>query len=200
MGRFSRGGPTFPIMLPYKQLQVLNDLLGSELGRTPYGEPHYKWAWSEDLTHYRRMENMAYVQVPGSPIILAEPTYEMVKLCPSLHRQYVILHWSQPISQDAWLAEFGSKLQWPARGEYYPTNMCLGYEEHPDIDVTWDAIGKVKAERNKTFADHIAADDAALARVEKANNDLVLDDLKDTLTAFGNIPGKRSGGVSFGGI
>jgi hypothetical protein len=187
--------------LPDRELSRLNDLLGAELGRNPYGEPLYRWDYADDLMHWRR-KGAAYnmVQIPGSPLILAEPEYEQVRLCPWLSEQYALTLWTAPSPEAQWRATFGDKLLWPRRGYYMPTNIALDREEAPTIPITWEVIDTIRKQRQKTFADHVADGERALDYEERAKAAEARDAVADAMTAFGNVPGKRGGHVAFQNI
>lgn len=187
--------------IPNSLLANLNDLLGAELGRNPHGESLYRWDLSDDLDHWRRKPaTYAMVQIPGSPLILAEPEYEKVPLCPWLISQYVLTLWTAPTPESQWRATFGDKLLWPRRGYYMPTNIALEREGCPTVDLTNEVIGTIRQQRKKTFADHVADTERALDYEEKSNKILRNDAIADMMTAFGNIPGKRGGSVAFQNI
>jgi hypothetical protein len=191
----------------------LNELLGAELGRNPFGEPLYEWGWSEDLTHYMQALDPhtgrpifdyecqcgvnKTVHAASCKISIAKPRYIERKLCPQLKEQWVALLWTSCGTLDDWLKEFGTRLRWSATGWRVPTNACLGHGEVPDRAVTWELIHKIRADRKKSYVDWLQETEDALALKERRDESRLDAMISDACTAFGNAkPGARMGGVS----
>jgi hypothetical protein len=200
-------------VLSPSELNRLNDLLGRELGRNPFGEPLYSWAWADDLRHHMRQidpvtQNLIfdYRCQCGLNKIVHEPTCNLTapvprwierRMCPQLHQQYVAVLWQSCGSEDQWLREFGGRLRYEPRGYRLPTNACLGPGEEPDKHVTWDLIHKVRRDRKKSIKDWIDEYDEAMALKERRDESRLDAMISDAITAFGNAkPGARSGGIS----
>ena len=182
-------------------IKRLNDLLGRELGRSASGQPIYSWAFSEDLFFLgpKLDENgdiVCAMRETEGGLTAVEAIMEPRKMCAALDHQWVVVMWNQPGSEAAWKAQFGLKLAYPKNGYLAPTNMCLGKSEIPDAAVTEEVIGKIRAERKKTFHDYMAESQRDLDRQDKRDADNLLDSVSDACTAFGAVPG-RKGGVSF---
>lgn len=178
------------------QLSHLNNRLARDLGRSPTGLPLLKWAFSEDLTHPMRVPGFDMVDSPGG-IAVAQPRYEVRKMNPFFDHQWVVCRWEAPIPEDEWLAVFGTQMVWPRAGEYYPTNVALPRGAEPNITWTERVIEAERERRGKTFRDHEAEIDQGLALQERRTRGRISDIVSDAMTAFGNVPGTRSGGVSF---
>lgn len=200
-------------MLTERQLKRLNELLAIELGRTPFGDGLYRWAWSEYLTH--RMQKIdpdtgkpvfdyrcvcglnRMVHEPHCRLTVAVPCYVPRKMAPLLKNQWVAVVWSAPGPREEWLRDFGTRLEYPERGYEVPTNACLEPDVDPDVAVTWDLIHKIRDQRKKTFAQWLQQTEDALALKERRDESLLDAMVCDAITAFGNAkPGARSGGIS----
>lgn len=200
-------------MLSERQLARLNNLLGQELGRNPFGDPLYSWAYSEYLQHrmlkidphtaqpvfdYRCVCGLnVLVHQPHCRLTTAVPCYIPRKMTPQLKNQWVAVVWSAPGSPEQWVREFGIRMEYPPRGYCVPTNACLEPDVDPDVAVTWDLIHKIREQRKKTMQQWITEAEDALALHER-RKDAELDDMiSDACTAFGNAkPGARMGGIS----
>jgi hypothetical protein len=181
-----------------REIERLNDRLGSDLGRNPFGEPVYRWGYSESMFHDMIVAGEFDMVDTPSGLVVCEPAVERRKLCPTLDHQWVIVKWCDAGSEEAWRAQFGSRLLWPRRGYVVPTNMCLAPGEVPDFTVTVEVIGKVRAERQKSYFDYVNESQSEMERTERKDHERLVDMIANECTAFGNIkPGSRSGGVSF---
>lgn len=137
-----------------------------------------------------------------SGVVVAEPIYKLRRLLPFLHNQWVICRWNAPLSMDGWKARFGSALEYPANGYLMPVDgphggvIALQPNVMPDEEVTWEFVRAVKKDRQKTAADWINQSAEALDLQERRADDLLDSNIRDSNTAFGNVPGSRSTGVS----
>ena len=204
-------------------IKKLNLRLAAELGRTPSGEGLYRWQWSEGWMHPMRVIdsetgqpkfnyrcgcglNRAVHTPACGTLIVAEPVYEPRKILPSLKRQWAVALWCPPLPEPLWRREFGSALQYPANGYLVPVGgghggvIAIQPDLLPDLDVTNEFIFLVREQRKKSFADHLAEGNAGLAAIEKHDDDRLADMIAEECTAFGAIPGSKSGGVSFPSI
>lgn len=178
-------------------LKRMNRSLKDHLGSNLYGDPLYKWLHtSDEALRYPLRVSESMVQLNG--ILRPVARYEWQRQIED--ERWVVASWSEPPSYDEWLSMFGSEIGWPRRGLYYSTDIMLKLGIEPNDAATNDVIGKVKAQRRLTYRDFL---DHANAKAEHASNEALRqqhDLIDDAVTAFGNIPGKRGGSVSFGGI
>lgn len=185
-----------------KAINRLNDLLGSDLGRNPFGEPLYVWRFSDDWLHqYLSQTDFTWNDKPveGSSAMLAvcEPVVKERKMCPTLQNQWVLAKWCDAGPEDAWRKQFGNKLPWPRRGYHAPTNVHLDPGEFPDVAVTLEVIGKIRADRKRTFADFVNDSQDAVDHNDRADSNLIDDVIRNEMTAFYNPrPGARGNFVS----
>lgn len=180
-----------------KRVVILDDLLGSDLGRNVFGEPLYKWQYSETFLHHYLSETEWEDAFINGLWVRQRKVMER-KMCPSLNDQWLVAMWSDAGSQDSWNDAFGDRLPWPRRGYYAPTNVALNPSELPDLSVTQEIIGLIRRQRSKTYADYMRESESSLEQTERSQLSTLDSRVQDACTAFGNAkPGSRSGGVSF---
>jgi hypothetical protein len=176
------------------ELDRLNRILADTLGRNVHGEPIYKWIASRELTFPLRDKEKL---VTRNGILVFEPHYVWEPQTTS--ECWVLAKWLAPPSHDEWLDSFGTEVAYPARGLYYVTDVMLSPEYEPNEAITYDSIGKVKALRSLTLSDIVRLQREKRDSIETAGDRRIADWIDDKATAFGNVPGKRGGHVSFGG-
>lgn len=196
-------------MATTREIKRFNDLLGSELGRNPYGEPVYRWENSEHVLRRKVVCNglkpaERWVDRPvldergeptGKTLAVREQIVAAEKAWPWLDHQWVVTKWCFTPYEE-WNAAFGTLLDWPERGYYHPTNAELEAGQSPTVAITQEFIGLMRKELGRTFSDYMEQSESGLDRWDKANESQIEDIIADATTAFGNIPGTRSGGVS----
>lgn len=87
-----------------KIVNTLNALLASELGRNPYGEPVFRWAWSEDLLWPETPTGKMTTKPVEIPIIgggtethqMLVPEYKRRRMSFKLQNQWVVTRWLSP--------------------------------------------------------------------------------------------------------
>lgn len=95
--------PPFFNMIP-KIVIELNNLLGSELGRNIYGEPLFRWDWSEDLFWPQTKTGRIVTKTVEVPIIgggtekteIPVHEYQRVRQSWKLKNQWLITRWLAP--------------------------------------------------------------------------------------------------------
>jgi hypothetical protein len=186
-----------------KEINRLNDLFGSELGRNPYGESVYAWGYAPNLIR-TRWAGIQEVRTPAG-LITFEPKYEQCNLClPALQpnggfsREYWVLTKWCPAGMDPlqWNATFGGKMIYPARGYLVPTDVRLDPGDNPDTAITLELIGKIREQRKKKFGEFVEEYENLAAKDEQQKDALLDDAIGDVCTAFGKIPGSRHSSVS----
>jgi hypothetical protein len=178
------------------QLTQLNNRLARDLGRNPYGGGLLAWRDSETLTHPMRVPGYKFVTSPAG-LEVATPLYEVRKMNPAFDHQWVVCKWEAPIPAAAWHAAFGTDMEWPNHGEYYPTNVALPQGVEPTMEWTERVIAAERERRTKTLADHEAAIQSGMDRDERRASNRRFDIIEDAMPAFMNLPGSKSTGVSF---
>jgi hypothetical protein len=175
-----------------QHLRRLNARLAREFGRTPFGGPNLKWAFGGDLKHAYRVPGFDFKK-QASGLVVAEPKYEVGSINPLYAQQWVICRWEAPISEAEWRTAFGSGMEWPREGEYYPTNVALDRGTEPSDAWTDAVIAAEKKRRAKSLADHQANIERECADGERHARNLRRDIIDDACTAFGNVPGRKMG-------
>lgn len=178
------------------QLTQLNNRLARDLGRSPYGDGLLAWRDSEKLVHPMRVPGFDFITSPAG-LEVAVPKYELRKMNPAFDHQWVICKWEAPIPQREWHANFGTDMEWPNHGEYYPTNVALARGVEPTMEWTERVVAAERERRSKTLADHEAQIATGMARDDKRAHDRRADIIADAMPAFMNLPGSKSTGVSF---
>lgn len=186
-------------MITGKELRRLNRILADNLGRTPYGHPLYKWVQNQELK-YPRKKSEEWVLRNG--IHVAAREYEWEPQMPHIGRlQWVLAKWIPPGTMETWVDSYGNGAGYPSQGLYYCTDIILRPEHDPSELATSDAIGKVKAFRSAFGAREITLQDVIdRQRAAEARDRLASENEIDAYLAsklFLNIPGTRSGSVSF---
>ncbi len=177
------------------KVEKLNRLLAERLGRTPTGAPKYKWVQAHQLKHYRYIGDDWVKVSKVTGLVAPTPKFMEVVAYPHLGQRWVFAVW-QFIERQEWDHTFGSRVPWPSKGQYFPL-LVMREGKKPDLDITEFFVGQVKADRAKTPADVESEMEAAMERDDRATWGRIYDMIDDATTAFGNDPGKRSGGVSF---
>ncbi len=175
-----------------------------EVGRSPFGEPLYKWVFVPTLRHWRYQEGKddwlqhlcGYTpQGQGVHIWIPRPIFEEVLAFPHVGERWALCIWQFQDSA-SWYRQFGSRVVWPPHGYYFPTDKILKPGRVPDLAVTDYFISCIKYNRGKTFAELEKEIEDELLREEQADFNRMHAMILDAMTAFGNKPGSRSGGVS----
>jgi hypothetical protein len=177
------------------QLSQLNNRLARDLGRNPFGEPLLAWRWSEDLMHPIRVPGFDFVTSPAG-LEVAVPKYERHKMNAAFVHQWVICKWEAPITAAQWHAAFGTQMEWPSHGEYYPTNVALPRGTEPTLGWTERVIEAERERRSKSLADHEAEIQRGMDQQERSADSLRESIIADAMPAFMNLPGSKSTGVS----
>lgn len=176
-------------------LKRLNRVLDDNLGRNPYGEPRYKWAHTRELMYPLARPDER--RTNGGLYVTGEH-YEMTRQIEE--DRWVVAVWEPSPDEETWAAAFKGEVPWPRRGMYYVSDIMLRPGIEPNDQVTNDVLGKVKAKRALTFRDFLDHAEAKAEHMNKETERIQSDYIDDVVTAFGNIPGKRGGSVSFGGV
>jgi hypothetical protein len=176
----------------------LNNDLASRLGCSPLGFAGlYRWMHSENWFHLMKTDKTEVV--PRGLLFAVEPVYIHRKMV-ELEDTWLLAHWHDSMSERQWVAEHGTKLLWPREGYYSPTNIVLSAGEAPTQTSNDQAVYLIRKQDEKTFAD-LAGDGERIENLkERRETSKISDRIDDSVSAFCNIPGSRSGHVSFGGV
>lgn len=189
-----------------------NDKLRIAHGSTG-DQPNYKWEFSENLYFPFRKEppEYDYIANEATGIIEAKPVFELKKMCPFLNRQWVLCRFMAPPTETVWKRTFGTKVEYPAKGYYAPTNVELDpgigpWDTGPDTSATLtDIVIRMAAnDRARSAREWDEQAEEIERRGEKAADEkmnTILDDATHIpfVDNSPHIPGKRGGSVSWGG-
>lgn len=191
-----------------RRLRKLNQSF-VQFGVNPYGDLIYQWMHTTDL-HYllQRGDRVGEWRANPDGLLLRswEPVYERHTWADTPHGQkWIMAKWQAPVSKEEWERTLGTSFPWPSRGEYHPIeNMgahdggctCKNPNEPPDEAHTVSAVAALKYHLGKSKQELI---DRMLIRKQLADQAVINrigDDLDDTMTAFGRVPGSNDGSTS----
>lgn len=188
------------MILTDEQLSKVSDLSFEMFGRTDAGGLKLRWFRSGDL-YYHVPGDMEDVQMP-SGIWVRVQKYIRHSWEKALGPCYVLAMWQPPeLSRDQWALAYGSRAPYPVNGEYRVIeNVTLPFETPPTLAHSALVKECLRLQKERTFTELLEASERAAENVNKDVEREFGDWVDDSMTAFGNIPGSRSTGVSFGGI
>lgn len=199
-----------------KSILKLNDRLRLTLGSTPFGEPIYKWAWTEDL-YWPSMPTGQYEEIKtDSGLFLMKSVSTRKRMTDRYVEQWIIVRWC-PIDGftesectklgisnhqlPVWSRDFpGAPI--PSRGGYY---YHLANTEIPRGDMPTDSdtdrfIGFIKIQLAQDGNEHLYEWSKAKERQTRSSRAEFAAEIADSFTAYLKEPGKVDGEVSFGGV
>lgn len=165
------------------------------LGRNPHGQPMYKWAHTRELQFPLALPSETRSQ---GGIFMLGSHYQWTRQIED--DRWVLAVWDGSWSEAQWNATFRGEVPWPRQGMYYASDIMLKPGVEPNDQATNDVLGKVRAKAPMTMKDFLEHAEAKVERAKRETEQIQSDYIDDVVTAFGNIPGKRGGSVSFGGI
>lgn len=163
-------------------LDRLNRRLGDVRGYNPHGQPLFAWIHSSLLFYPVNMGGGSYCQQRQID-----------------EDRWLVAKWDAPMPERQWKAQFPD-IGYPANGMYYATDQILVEGTEPNEAINEDVAHRLKVNASKTFKDHLNDIERAREVQELANKNYISDFVDDACVAFNNIPGKRGGATSFGGI
>jgi len=171
-----------------------------DLGRNPFGQGLYQWVFAPTvrLWRYREGKDDWRLRDYGNGVVLwvPEPVFEEYPAFPHIGPRWCLAIW-QYIPRPEFERRFSRRTFWPPQGIYFPTDKIMKPGVAPTLDVTRYFMSCIRYSREKTLADHEAEIEALMDREDRESFCRMHDMILDACTAFGNDPGKRSGGVSF---
>lgn len=172
-------------------------------GECPLGL-RYKWVWTPDMEFYVMAGNAYSLACaadwkPTASGVLA-PTYTQyrkVKWSEVHGPCWILAKWWKPMSETDWIRLYGAQIPWPKQGEYHAVeNIKLRPGVEPSENTTRVVCWLIAEDNKKTLADHVREGDEIVASEQKQIENEITDEAADLMTAFGKVPGSRSGGVS----
>jgi len=190
-----------------KQLARTDEAFRRDLGANPYGEPIFRWMKSDDqqLTYYSPRGTDWKANEIG--LLLPVPIVERLPQVDGPPR-WVLVHWFPAPPPEVWAETFrrmgaSSPPPYPTHGWYYAHeegHLQLEPHEEPTLSETERVIRIIRHHNTKTLQDFIDEGDEIVKRRNKRQKQELHDAVMDLALPFGNIPGKRGGPVSYGGI
>lgn len=170
----------------------LSRLLGDNLGRNVHGKPLYQWMQNRELTMPAPRGTDNWVTRGG--IMIRETD---VQIMPHIEGdRWVLAMWLAPPSRVTWVEQFGFDVAYPENGYYFPTDCILKIGLDPDEGLTQEAIGALRRLRHLTRSDMKQHFESREAASERSTDGEIGDFIHDKMTAFGQVPGLRSGNTS----
>jgi hypothetical protein len=177
-------------------IDKLNDLLGRELGRNPYGEPNYQWDWSETLFWPSYATGRIIDKQTDGGLWIMEREYRKDRMCAKLFNSWLVTKWAKPEELTRWQSIFPDA-DYPARGFRIHTNASLPPWQKPTLDDTEHFIKCIREQTSMTYAARLADMLADQDRKDAAKDREIDDMVTNEFTAFMNVnPGKRGGNIS----
>ena len=170
----------------------LNDELGRVLGRTDDGHPLYAWMGSEDprLLHPMWTGQFDYKADAQSGLLRAVPIYVLRKMCLAAENQWVLCHYIASPSEEEWREQFGCSLEWPRKGQYYPTNVALDPGAWPEVAINQAAIESINQNRSKTPREVADACADAMDKGERQEKERLYETIREACTTYDHVPGR----------
>lgn len=180
------------------KVSKLNALLGRELGTNPYGEPVFRWDWSEDLW-WPSFWTGRYIekQSPGG-LYYSEREYKKQRMSLKLKNQWVITRWLAPEALQDWQQNFPGA-DYPSRGYRIHTDWANKPFHSPTLQDTEILIGLLREQMSGMSAKARYADmEREMDREEEKRQRTLEDAIENEFTAGLNpYPGKRGAFVSW---
>lgn len=203
------------------EIDRLNNILAQELGRTPSGEPIFKFEWTEDLfwplyRTGRMIQEKVTHEVPiigGGTDMLEEikvvPEYTRSRMTHTYTDQWIITSWIPEEGLTQWAQNFAG-CDFPSQGYRVCTNYVVPQGDRPSIDDVRHFCAGVRFNRShsqvgltqKLNDEYDKLHPMPVTNPEEYNrNSEVGAAIAENFNAFMNPePGKRGGSVSIGGI
>lgn len=192
-----------------KRIRLLNQRF-VKFGVNPFGEPIYQWMHTTDL-HYLIQRGDAtgeWLPTAGTKLLTRhwEPVYERHTWADTPHgMKWIMAKWQPPMPREDWERVLGHAMPWPSRGEYHPIeNMgchdggcdCKNPQAEPDDAHTISAVAALEYHLGHTKQELMDRLMLRKHNEDKAVRNEIADDMWDTMTAWGRIPGSNDGTVS----
>jgi hypothetical protein len=128
-------------------------------------------------------------------LIYFEKEYRRDRMSHKLRDQWVVTKWVAPDSLPYWQANFPGA-DYPARGYRINTDWYNKPGVMPGHEDTIRLIWAIRKQGDKSTQQILNEMEQETERNEKAKENLIGDEIRDSFSAFLNEPGKRSGHVS----
>lgn len=187
-----------------RKARQLNRQYFSEFGYNPFGGLNFQWMRATDLHFMIEPSETSTVLSPGGIWIPGEMQYERHTWGEMrgadgepLGDCWIMANWKATIPEKEWIAKFGHIAPWPKHGEYAPIENWICRRDEDLERESAHAAYALRQHLGKTFNDFLEESTAAAKKVAEDERNQFGDFVEDSMTAFGNIPGSRSTGISF---
>jgi len=168
-------------------------MLRRELGEAPSGLPRFQWFRTTELPLFARMEGNGEVPT-GGRITLVVPRWEKRDWSQLLGQAWVLAMWHPPMPRRQW-DDMNIQSPYPSQGSYMPVAGAViprdSADPEPDELRTRFVIARLKKDLERSLKDRQAEAEDTLKRVEQKQKNYTDEWLRDTFTAFGNVPGHK---------
>jgi hypothetical protein len=156
------------------------------------------WAKASKLDLFARLSGND-IQETGGLVVLAVPRWARTDWTNVVGGdRWVVAMWHPPMPRSQWDATIGPAFPYPSQGSYIPVQgAVLPLGDEPDESRTIYAIGRLKIDLSKTVRDREEEAEETLARQRAEMESMTEAWLRNTFTAFYNIPGHK-GHTAFG--
>jgi hypothetical protein len=170
-----------------KKLIRLNNWLCLEFGRNDAGKQKIRWDHTSLLVRFRKLDQT------DSGIYLVTPRFEKVSWAETpLGPCWILAMWHAPMGEDARNRDFQSQYPQFSGGTYYPIfGSQLPQGEEPNDYWTGLRITELRAQLDKTYADHLREGQEVIAASQQEKSKETQDMVDDAWPAFDNVPGEK---------
>lgn len=181
-----------------KAIRRMNRILERELG----SNPRYSWIWTNDLHHVMEVIDKdgkpEYVeQLSPAGLYVMTPKTERRLLMPFHQERWTLCALVEVNDRDGSIHGTGSCAWVPISGANGP--VTLEPNEYPTLETTNYVAAAIRQERSRSVEEVTEGWEKAQAKKEQDRWKRMYDEIRDSCTAFYNVPG-RKGHVSFPSI
>lgn len=177
----------------------------TEFGFNPHGGLKFQWMRACDISvHIEPSDDGEFVQgesglwIPGGKKYERHSWGEMRGADDApLGNCWMLAKWNSSIPEEEWWRRFGDLAPWPKHGEYTPIENWICRRDEDLERESAHAAYALRQHLGKKFNDFLDESNAKAEKNKRDERNLIGDFVDDAGTAFGNIPGSRSTGVSF---
>lgn len=171
-------------------IRRLNQRFAEDFGRPNGSQPKYAWKRTSDLFFSMKGGTSEHTSPAG--VIYIAPTFARHCWADILGDTWVIAQWKPPMPLAVFEAQFGSQIQYPANGQYYPIeNTALPQGMVPDEQLTAMAVHCIREQLEKPFEQTFTELQTAVAKDEAAKRTASDDMIDSDWPAYDNVPGMK---------
>jgi len=181
-----------------RAVDILSIRYFTEFGVTPDGRLRFKWMRTDEMPiDFGRGYDVKQDSASGLWLPHREYKRRTVAETSGHGLCWTIAYLEPPVSREAWIAQHGTDIPWPAQGYYRPIdNITSHIDLMPDEHMTARAAYNIRHHLEFTFKDWVEMGEEQQAKKDRDYRNEVADMVDDATPAFGNNPGGK-GSVSF---